>query len=50
MFDTLFHTLRHRWIRHQTLFKLQQLDDRLLVDLGTSRERLGIFVDNLDLC
>ena len=50
MFSTLFHTIRTRWIRYQTLFRLQQLDDRLLVDLGTSRDRLGKFVDNLDIC
>ena len=50
MLDTLFHSLRSRWIRHQTLFKLRQLDDRLLVDLGTSRERLSKFVDSLDIC
>lgn len=50
MFDTLVHTIRARWIRRKTLYRLQQLDDRLLVDLGTSRERLPNFVDRLDIC
>ena len=48
MFETLFHAIHAHWARRMTLYRLQQLDDRLLDDLGTSRDKLATFIDRFD--
>lgn len=38
------------WQRRVTIYRLEALDDRLLADLGTSREQIARFVDELETC
>ena len=48
MFETMTRWMMSRWLRRRTIVRLEKLDDWLLADLGTSRSRLGRFVDGQD--
>lgn len=45
MLHTLACRLRLWWLRLETRYRLDGLDDHLLADLGTSREGIDAFVE-----
>ena len=45
MFKPLTRKITHWWFRQETIHKLEGLDDRLLSDMGTTREDIACFVD-----
>lgn len=49
MFDSFWRYLIRRWRRAETIYKLQMLDDRLLIDIGTSRDQIADAVTALEL-
>ena len=41
MFDRFWRFLLRRWQRAETIYKLHKLDDRLLADIGISRDQIA---------
>lgn len=50
MLETITHRIAEWWQRRIAAHQLEALDDRLLADLGTSREDIARFVAAIDHC
>ena len=50
MLITLIEKLTNWWQRQMTIQRLEALDDHLLNDLGTTREDIACFIDNVGHC